>query len=179
MRYSKDILHVAALAPELGMWERGEYGTPPRSSTWTRARLARRPCASRRRETTGSAGPAPWPRWSTSKVKKEIVEARGRSEDQLTCVVCLEQPRSVVLRPCSHYVCCSACAHELEQCPSAGCDTPVRSRLQGISMASRTSRRSRRARGRRFLKTCVNRFYPRMQLSWLARATRTAIARTL
>ena len=78
----------------------------------------------------------------TVKIKQEAVEqraaaadAKGRLEDQLACVVCMEQPRSVVLRPCSHYVCCSVCASQQTHCPSAGCSVLVTSRLQGICMA--------------------------------------------
>ena len=78
----------------------------------------------------------------TVKIKQEVVEqraaaadAKGRLEDQLACVVCMEQPRSVVLRPCSHYVCCSVCASQQTHCPSAGCSMLVTSRLQGICMA--------------------------------------------
>ena len=78
----------------------------------------------------------------TVKIKQEVVEqraaaadAKGQLEDQLTCVVCMEQPRSAVLRPCNHYVCCSECAGRQTHCPSAGCSMPVKSRLWNICMA--------------------------------------------
>ena len=78
----------------------------------------------------------------TVRIKQEVVEhkaaaadAEERLEDQLTCVVCMAQPRSAVLRPCNHYVCCSQCALQQTHCPSAGCGMLVASRLQGICMA--------------------------------------------
>ena len=78
----------------------------------------------------------------TVRIKQEVVEhkaaaadAEERLEDQLACVVCMAQPRSAVLRPCNHYVCCSQCAMQQTHCPSAGCGMPVKSRLQGICMA--------------------------------------------
>ena len=78
----------------------------------------------------------------TVKIKQEVVEQRAaaadakeRLEDQLACVVCMAQPRSVVMRPCNHYVCCSVCASQQTHCPSAGCSMLVTSRLQDICMA--------------------------------------------
>ena len=77
------------------------------------------------------------------KVKREAAEARheaseamerleARVEDQLNCVVCLERPRTVVLRPCCHYVCCATCARAQERCPATGCQTPITSRMQNV-----------------------------------------------
>ena len=68
-----------------------------------------------------------------SEVKQELVEARGQLEDHLACVVCLERTRTVVLRPCCHYVCCAPCAAMQSLCPAAGCFTPITQRLQGVS----------------------------------------------
>ena len=66
---------------------------------------------------------------------RAAIEAREQLDDQLACVVCMEQPRSVVLRPCNHFVCCSECSGRLDCCPSVGCSTPIKTRLRGISMA--------------------------------------------
>ncbi|KAJ0176993.1 hypothetical protein K1T71_007002 [Dendrolimus kikuchii] len=39
------------------------------------------------------------------------------------CMVCEEQPRSVTLAPCNHYVLCDKCAATADECPY--CQTPV------------------------------------------------------
>lgn len=44
-------------------------------------------------------------------------------ETATKCMVCEEQPRSVTLAPCNHYVLCEACAATSTECPY--CQTPV------------------------------------------------------
>ncbi|XP_026490804.1 putative E3 ubiquitin-protein ligase UNKL isoform X1 [Vanessa tameamea] len=44
-------------------------------------------------------------------------------ETATKCMVCEEQPRSVTLAPCNHYVLCEACAATSKECPY--CQTPV------------------------------------------------------
>lgn len=44
-------------------------------------------------------------------------------ETATKCMVCEEQPRSVTLAPCNHYVLCDKCAATTEECPY--CQTPV------------------------------------------------------
>ena len=44
--------------------------------------------------------------------------------DSLECVVCMEQPRSVMMEPCGHVCCCADCADRLrtprQRQPSGG-----------------------------------------------------------
>lgn len=44
-------------------------------------------------------------------------------ETATKCMGCEEQPRSVTLAPCNHYVLCDACSATTEECPY--CQTPV------------------------------------------------------
>lgn len=44
-------------------------------------------------------------------------------ETATKCMVCEEQPRSVTLAPCNHYVLCDNCAATTKECPY--CQTPV------------------------------------------------------
>ena len=75
-------------------------------------------------------------------IKEEVAEAlRGKREaqekldDLEQCVVCMERPRTVVLRPCCHFVCCAICARGQTECPATGCKSSIHSRLQGICAA--------------------------------------------
>jgi hypothetical protein len=66
------------------------------------------------------------------------LEAAGRREAELeaalgrkaagdgTCVVCMENARAVVFRPCRHLSCCAECAAGLTECPH--CRTPIEDR---------------------------------------------------
>ena len=58
---------------------------------------------------------------ATKKIKLE----KSALEDQLVCVVCMDQQRSVTLKPCNHYNLCAVCAarEDLVQCPT--CRTPI------------------------------------------------------
>ena len=124
------------LVPEVTDVETGQVSSTVVTETDEQRRGLKRPC-----EPTALAHIIETSQ-KTVKIKQEVVEqravaadAKGRLEDQLACVVCMEQPRSVVLRPCNHYVCCSVCASQQTHCPSAGCSVLVTSRLQGICMA--------------------------------------------
>jgi hypothetical protein len=77
------------------------------------------------------------------KVKQEKLSAaaagKGRAEDDLeafqNCVVCFDNPRRVVFRPCSHFVVCESCAAALKQsnsnlCPL--CKAPIEGIIRGI-----------------------------------------------
>ena len=57
--------------------------------------------------------------WRDEKQKEALdslaaSEAAGRQRD---CVVCLEQPRTVVFLPCAHLCVCLACSAQLSSCP--------------------------------------------------------------
>ncbi len=75
-------------------------------------------------------------------IKAEVAEARRGERDAQeklhdleNCVVCMARPRSVLLRPCGHFVCCGECARGQRVCPATGCKTRIQSRLQGICTA--------------------------------------------
>jgi len=38
-------------------------------------------------------------------------------DDSNLCKVCMEREINSVLLPCSHFVCCTACGHQLRSCP--------------------------------------------------------------
>lgn len=44
-------------------------------------------------------------------------ESKTRKRSSLSCVVCLEASRDILLLPCRHVCCCKACADRLERCP--------------------------------------------------------------
>ena len=69
------------------------------------------------------------------KVKQEVSAAQSKLEDSLNCVVCMGEPRSVVLQPCNHFVCCADCAVEQQLCPATGCQTPIKRRIKGVCLA--------------------------------------------
>ena len=78
----------------------------------------------------------------TVEVKKEMAEVRsqmrevqGQLEDALHCVVCMVTPRSVVLQPCNHYVCCLTCAAAEDKCPATGCNTNITNRVNNVCSA--------------------------------------------
>ena len=123
------------LVPEVTDAETGQVSSTVVTETEAQRRGLKRPCETALAHIIETSQ-------KTVKIKQEVVEqraeaadAKGRLEDQLACVVCMEQPRSVVLRPCNHYVCCSECARRQTHCPSAGCSVLVASRLRGICMA--------------------------------------------
>ncbi|CAG4979428.1 unnamed protein product [Colias eurytheme] len=53
----------------------------------------------------------------------EEIEKALYLETATKCMVCEEQPRSVTLAPCNHYVLCDNCAATTKECPY--CQTPV------------------------------------------------------
>lgn len=48
-------------------------------------------------------------------VKKEL------EEDLLQCVVCMDQPRKMLIRPCNHFCVCQSCVKQLQKCPICKC----------------------------------------------------------
>lgn len=40
----------------------------------------------------------------------------GDDED-IKCIVCFENDKSIVYSPCGHYICCIECSNELNKCP--------------------------------------------------------------
>ena len=78
----------------------------------------------------------------TVEVKKEMAEVRtqmsevqGQLEDALHCVICMVEPRSVVLQPCNHYVCCLSFAVAQDECPATGCKTNITNRVSNVCSA--------------------------------------------
>jgi len=51
------------------------------------------------------------------KTDQRVEELRQQSEESHTCVVCMDEPRSVVFVSCRHMVACSSCASRLHACP--------------------------------------------------------------
>jgi hypothetical protein len=53
-----------------------------------------------------------------SKVEStKMSKPKSSKASLLSCVVCLEAPRDILLLPCRHVCCCKACADRLEKCP--------------------------------------------------------------
>ena len=44
-------------------------------------------------------------------------EQLSQERDKLLCVICLDVPRKVLLKPCKHYCLCSNCTNGLRECP--------------------------------------------------------------
>ncbi|CAH0719613.1 unnamed protein product, partial [Brenthis ino] len=59
---------------------------------------------------------------ATARAELEEIEKVLYLETATKCMVCEEQPRSVTLAPCNHYVLCDACAATASECPY--CQTP-------------------------------------------------------
>ncbi|XP_075973201.1 RING finger protein unk [Anticarsia gemmatalis] len=58
-----------------------------------------------------------------ARAELEDIEKVLYLETATKCMVCEEQPRSVTLGPCNHYVLCDKCAGTTDECPY--CQTPV------------------------------------------------------
>ncbi|CAG5051743.1 unnamed protein product [Parnassius apollo] len=58
-----------------------------------------------------------------ARAELEEIEKVLYLETATKCMVCEEQPRSVTLAPCNHYVLCESCAATAKECPY--CQTPV------------------------------------------------------
>lgn len=58
-----------------------------------------------------------------TRAELEEIEKVLYLETATKCMVCEEQPRSVTLAPCNHYVLCDKCATTAEECPY--CQTPI------------------------------------------------------
>ena len=70
-----------------------------------------------------------------AEVRSQMSEVQGQLEDALHCVVCMVEPRSVVLQPCNHYVCCHSCAAAQDECPATGCKTRISHRVNNVCSA--------------------------------------------
>merc|ERR1712216_1092378 len=44
-------------------------------------------------------------------------EERDELLQRVSCCVCMERERAVLLLPCTHFVLCTACAFQLQRCP--------------------------------------------------------------
>lgn len=59
-------------------------------------------------------------------------------ENMTCCVVCMDQPRSVLLLPCKHLALCEACSKELQSSGGTGecpvCRVPVAQYIEGVYM---------------------------------------------
>ena len=52
------------------------------------------------------------------KTKLEELEKKlQKEEESKQCVVCMDQPKELMIRPCNHYCVCQACARRLQKCP--------------------------------------------------------------
>ena len=55
-----------------------------------------------------------------STLEAELTEARNelmREKESKQCVVCLDRPRVMMMRPCNHYCICEECSRNLTRCP--------------------------------------------------------------
>ena len=60
--------------------------------------------------------------------RREIADrALERAEN---CIICFDQPRERVLKPCNHMIACDTCAYELTQCPL--CEEYINGRYKAI-----------------------------------------------
>ena len=53
-------------------------------------------------------------------LRKQLFEANeelNKEKDKSVCVVCLDNKRDVVLKPCNHFCLCSDCSKVLKECP--------------------------------------------------------------
>ena len=79
------------------------------------------------KKSPSSAGPTPRsydtskptdPEVASMKTKLKELEKKLQREKELKyCVVCMDHPREVVIRPCNHYCVCKSCASRLPKCP--------------------------------------------------------------
>ncbi|XP_053607396.1 putative E3 ubiquitin-protein ligase UNKL [Plodia interpunctella] len=76
-----------------------------------------------RRELRGLPLPALKALQTQARRELEDIEKALYLETATKCMVCEEQPRSVTLAPCNHYVLCEGCAASADECPY--CQTPV------------------------------------------------------
>ena len=56
-----------------------------------------------------------------NRILKDKMKQTNKRYDQLVniyrCVVCLENPKNIILQPCFHFAICQKCLHKLDKCP--------------------------------------------------------------
>ncbi|KAK7590879.1 hypothetical protein V9T40_002492 [Parthenolecanium corni] len=63
-----------------------------------------------------------------ARLERQRTQPRNQlSEDSFTCIVCLNQPREVILLPCGHISMCYDCAYQCNDRPCPVCREPVAS----------------------------------------------------
>ena len=56
----------------------------------------------------------------TELLRRQLLEANERLSqemDKSLCIICLDAPREIILKPCKHYCLCSRCLDQLRDCP--------------------------------------------------------------
>tara|TARA_B110000971_G_C19948614_1_gene472234 strand:+ start:309 stop:830 length:522 start_codon:yes stop_codon:yes gene_type:complete len=62
----------------------------------------------------------------------DVIPSGEEDTDEGLCVVCVDNPKTVLLMPCKHLCACDSCADMLEECPL--CRKPIQGRISGIWM---------------------------------------------
>jgi hypothetical protein len=56
------------------------------------------------------------------KHEKAAVESKvEKAENDLNCIVCMENPRAIMFEPCNHFVCCEECAARIRSSNNDAC----------------------------------------------------------
>ena len=53
-------------------------------------------------------------------LRRQLIEANeqlSQERDKSLCIICLDTPREVLLKPCKHYCSCSSCTSSIRECP--------------------------------------------------------------
>lgn len=56
-------------------------------------------------------------------VKSPLVDHGRLYVDNLECVICMDAPKSALIRPCNHVAACMSCSEKLKLCPA--CNTAI------------------------------------------------------
>ncbi|KMQ82076.1 zinc c3hc4 type ring finger domain containing protein [Lasius niger] len=62
---------------------------------------------------------------TTTIIGKKKKKTCANATTTMTCVICMDEDRSVAIQPCGHCVCCAGCSKKIESCPI--CRKDVRS----------------------------------------------------
>ena len=57
---------------------------------------------------------------SDTVLRRQLLQANeqlSQERDKSLCIICLDAPREMLLKPCKHYCLCSDCSNELRDCP--------------------------------------------------------------